>query len=149
MTLGPAPVLAVRLGGDTGAVGDQQSHCAGGIVTGPRSHSHTDSSAPGGVRVGSIILALVGMRAHVALQLCGRLTLNAAQLAQQHATGACPAKNPPHSAAVLPLLTVVFLSMYTQVGERGEAWRTDTQLKTWLPTVTGVIFETKVNKRLR
>lgn len=61
------------------------------------------------------------MRVHVTLQLRGRLALHATQLAEQHPAGTRPAKAPPRPAALLPLLTVVLLSVDSQVRERGEA----------------------------
>lgn len=117
-------MLAVGLGGDTGAVSYQQSHCGGA--------GHRDGHA-GGVhggrarRVGTGV-ALVGVGAHVTLQLSGGLALNAAQPADEHAAGCRPAEDPPRPAALLPLLAVVLLGVHAQVGEGGKAWdaQTDT-----------------------
>lgn len=113
-------MLAVGLGGDTGAVSYQQSHCGGA--------RHCDGHAAGvhsgrtrGVGTG---VALVGVRAHVTLKLGGRLALNAAQPADQHAACSGPTEDPPPSAALLPLLAVVLLGVHAQVGEGGEAWDT-------------------------
>lgn len=118
----PSTVLAVGLGGNTGAVSYQQSHCA--------STGHSDSHAGGahGTRARQVGagVALVGVGAHVALELRGRLALHPAQLAEQHPAGPRPAKAPPRPAALLPLLAVVLLSVDTQVGEGGEAWETET-----------------------
>lgn len=113
----PPSVLAVGLGGDTGAVSDQQSHCASA------GHRHRHAGGAHGPRarlVGGGV-ALVGVGAHVTLELCGRLALYTAQLAEQHATGPCPAESPPRPAALLPLLAVVLLGVDAQVGEGGEA----------------------------
>lgn len=117
----PSSVLAVGLGGDTGAVSYQQSHCGGA--------GHGDGHAGGvhgcrarGVGTG---LALVGVGAHVTLKLSGGLALNAAQPADEHAASSRPAEDPPGSAALLPLLAMVLLGMHPQVGEGGEAWDTD------------------------
>lgn len=108
-------MLAVGLGGDTGAVSHQQSHSGGGAR-----HGHA-----GGVRVGTGV-ALVGVRAHVTLELGVGLALNAAQPADEHAAGPRAPEDPPRPAALLPLLAVVLLGVHAQVGERGEAWGTQT-----------------------
>lgn len=120
--LSPAPtrppsVLAVGLGGDTGAVSDQQSHCAS---AGHRDRHAGGAHGPRARLVGGGV-ALVGVGAHVTLELRGRLALYPAQLAEQHAAGPCPAESPPRPAALLPLLAVVLLGVDTQVGEGGEA----------------------------
>lgn len=57
------------------------------------------------------------MGTHVALQLCGGLAVHAAELADQDAAGAGAAEA---SAALLPLLAVVLLSVNPQVCQRGE-----------------------------
>lgn len=115
----PSSVLAVGLGGDTGAVSYQQSHCA--------SAGHSDGHAGGahGARARRVRarVALVGVGAHVTLELRGRLALHAAQLTEQNTAGARPTEAAPRPAALLPLLTVVLLGVDTQVGEGGEAWR--------------------------
>ena len=113
------------LGGDTGAVSDQQSHRAGA--------GHGDSNAGGAQcararRVGAGA-TLVGVGAHVTLELRGGLALHPAELAEQHPTGARPAEAPPGTAALLPLLAVVLLGVDTQVGEGGEACGTQTRLR--------------------
>ena len=114
-------MLAVGLGGDTGAVSNQQSHCAGA--------GHGDGHAGGAdgshARLVGVGIALVGVGAHVTLELRGRLALHPAQLAEQHSSGARPTEAPPRPAALLPLLAVMLLSVDAQVGEGGEAWRTD------------------------
>lgn len=122
---GPPSMLTVGLGGDTGAVSYQQSHCArtghsDGYAGG--AHSACAGRVWGGV-------ALAGVGAHVTLELGGCLTLDPAQLAEQHPTGTRPTKPPPCPTALLPLLAMVLLSMDPQVGECGEAWKTHTLLK--------------------
>lgn len=121
----PPSVLTVGLGGDTRAVSYQQSHCA--------STGHSDSYAGGAhracarwVRAG---VGLVGVGAHVTLELRGRLTLHPAKLAEQHPAGTCPTKAPPCPTALFPLLAMVLLSMDTQVGEGGKTWKTQRLLK--------------------
>lgn len=114
-------MLAVRLGGDTGAVSYQQSHCA---ATG-----HSDSHIGGAYRASARRVwgvTLVGMGAHVTLELRGCLTLHPAQLAEQDPAGPCPTETPSYPTALLPLLAMVLLSVHTQVGEGGEAWKTPT-----------------------
>lgn len=114
-------MLAVRLGGDTGAVSNQQSHCAGaGDGDGHAGGSHRRRA--GRVGVG---LALLGVGAHVTLQLGGRLALDATQLAKQHPSGPCPAEAAAGPPALLPLLSVVLLGVDPQVCERGEACNTE------------------------
>lgn len=120
--LSPAPtrppsVLAVGLGGDTGAVSDQQSHCAS---AGHRDRHAGGAHGPRARLVGGGV-ALAGVGAHVTLELRGRLALYPAQLAEQHAAGPGPAESPPRPAALLPLLAVVLLGVDAQVGEGGEA----------------------------
>lgn len=113
----PPSVLAVGLRGDTGAVSDQQSHCAS---TGHRDRHAGGAHGPRARLVGGGV-ALVGVGAHVTLELRGRLALYPAQLAEQHAAGPGPAESPPRPAALLPLLAVVLLGVDAQVGEGGEA----------------------------
>lgn len=78
LTPHPPSVLAVRLGGDTGAVSYQQSHCA--------SAGHSDSHAGGAHRAWAcwvgVRVTLVGVGAHVTLELRGCLTLHSTQLAE-------------------------------------------------------------------
>lgn len=115
--LAPPSVLAVGLGGDTGAVSDQQSHCAS---AGHRDRHAGGAHGPRARLVGGGV-ALAGVGAHVTLELRGRLALYPAQLAEQHAAGPGPAESPPRPAALLPLLAVVLLGVDAQVGEGGEA----------------------------
>lgn len=110
-------MLAVGLGGDTGAVSDQQSHRGGAR----HRHGHTGCVHAGRARLVRTGVALVGVGTHVTLELRGRLALDAAQPADEHAAGPRPAEDPPRAAALLPLLAVVLLSMHPQVGEGGEA----------------------------
>lgn len=110
------------LGGYTGAVSYQQSHCAGA----GHSDGHAGGADGAGARRVGAGVALVGVGAHVTLELRGRLALHPAQLAEQHAAGPRPAEAAPRPAALLPLLPVVLLSVDAQVRERGEAWKTDT-----------------------
>ena len=128
----PSSVLAVGLGGDTGAVSYQQSHRA---RTG-HSDRHAGGAHGAGARLVGGGVALVGVGAHVTLELRGRLALHPAQLAEQHAAGPRPAEAPSCPAALLPLLTMMLLSVDTQVGERGEAWitHTHTQVECFLFT---------------
>lgn len=110
-------MLAVGLGGNTGAVSYQQSHRA--------SAGHSDSHAGGAHgacarRVG-VAVTLIGVGAHVTLKLRGCLALHPTQLAEQHPAGPCATKPAPGPPALLPLLAVVFLSMDTQIGEGREA----------------------------
>lgn len=126
----PPSLLAVGRGCDPGAVGHQQSHAAGaGHGDGHAGGAHRPGA--GGVVAGVVAgVSLGGVGAHVTLELRGRLALHPAQLAQQHTAGPSPPKAPPRPAALLPLLTVVLLSVHPQVGERGEAWKTHTQTHT-------------------
>lgn len=57
------------------------------------------------------------MGTHVALQLSGRLAVHAAKLTDQDASRA---RGPEASSALLPLLTVVLLSVNPEVRQRGE-----------------------------
>lgn len=115
----PCGVLAVGLGGNTGAVSYQQSHRAG-AGHGDRHAGGAHRARAGGVGPG---FALVGVGAHVTLELRGRLTLDPAQLTEQHAAGARPAKAAPRPPALLPLLAVVLLGVDAQIGEGGETWK--------------------------
>lgn len=115
----PSGVLAVRLGGNTGAVSNQQSHRgSAGHSDGHAGCAH--SVGTGRVRTG---LGLVGVGAHVTLELCGRFALHTTQLAEQHSR---PTKDPLRAAALLPLLAMMLLSVHAQIGERGEAWDKNT-----------------------
>lgn len=127
-------LLAVALGGDGGAVCDQQTHGTGGhrrLAAGPhRCHGdcpHGDSphrygphgDGPHCDGVGR--LTLIGrVRAHVTLQLRGCLTLDPTELTQQDPPSGAPERT-PGPTALLPLLTVVLLSVDPQVRQRREA----------------------------
>lgn len=73
----PSSMLAVGLGGNTGAVSYQQSHCA---RTG-HSNSHAGGAHCARTRRVRAGVPLVGVGAHVALELRGRLALHPTQLA--------------------------------------------------------------------
>lgn len=118
-----SPLLTVGLGCcDTRAVCDQQVHhrvtsdvhgrCCHHVAKGnraARSHIRGDGAR------GSLV---VRMGAHMPLELGGRLTVDAAQVADEHATRRCAAEA---SGAVLPLLTMVLLGVDAQVRQCGEA----------------------------
>lgn len=108
--------LAVALRSDTGAVSHKQANrdrrAWNGIGCG---HTCNWTAADG---AGDIGVCLVGMRGHVALQLCGRLTVHPTQLAQQHPPWTGPTADP----TLLPLLPVVLLSVDAQVRQRGETY---------------------------
>lgn len=118
--LRPASVLAGRLGGDTGAVSHQQSHCAS---AGHRDR-HTGGSPRARARRVRASISLVGVGAHVTLKLRCCFALYATELAEQYPASACPAEATPCPATFFPLLPVVLLSMDAKVGESGEAWKT-------------------------
>lgn len=108
--------LAVALSSDTGAVSHQQANRDWSIGNwSRRTHSCNWTAADG---AGNIGVCLVGMCGHVALQLCGRLTVHPAQLAQQHPPWTGHTADP----TILPLLPVVLLSVDTQVRQRGETY---------------------------
>lgn len=108
---------------DAGAVRDQQVHhrVARHVHGGRRPHVAEGDGAAGrhlgGDGAGGGLAVAVG--AHVALQLRGRLAVDAAQVADQDAARGRAAEA---SRAVLPLLAVVLLGVDTQVRQRGEAW---------------------------
>lgn len=120
-------LLALRLWDDAGAVGHQQIHhrvpahehrgSRHHVAEGDHAAGHrlTGGGGGGGGGVGVTHRGVVGT--HVALQLCGGLAVHAAQLTDQDPSGARGAEA---SAAVLPLLTVVLLSVDPQVRQRGE-----------------------------
>lgn len=120
--------------GDAGAVRDQQvHHRVAGHVHGRRRHHAAEGHGAGGGHAGvdradhHRLAARVG--AHVALQLRGRLAVDAAQVADEHAARGRAAEA---AGAVLPLLAVVLLGVDAQVRQRGEAWwrrRKDTERK--------------------
>lgn len=119
-------LLALRLRDDAGAVGHQQIHhrvpahehggCRHHVAEGDHAARHRlTGGGGGGGGVGVTHGGVVGT--HVALQLCGGLAVHAAQVTDQDAPGARGAEA---SSAVLPLLTVVLLSVNPQVRQRGE-----------------------------
>lgn len=123
--LGSPPLTVGLRHGDAGAVRDQQvHHRVAGHVHGRRRHHAAEGHGAGGGHAGvdraghhGGLAARVG--AHVALQLRGRLAVDAAQVADEHAARGRAAEA---AGAVLPLLAVVLLGVDAQVRQRGEAW---------------------------
>lgn len=107
---------------DARAVRDQQvHHRVAGDVDGGRRHHVAERAGAAGDHVGGDGAGrglAVGVGAHVALQLGGRLAVDAAQVADEDAAGGRAAEA---ARTVLPLLSVVLLGMNTKVSQRGEA----------------------------
>lgn len=107
---------------DARAVCDEQVHhrVTGDIHSGRRHHvAKGDGAARGHIRGDGARGALVvAVRAHVTLELSGRLAVDAAQVADEYAAGGRAAEAP---WTVLPLLAVVLLGVDTKVCQRGEA----------------------------
>lgn len=120
-----SPPLTVGLRhGDAGAVRDQQvHHRVAGHVHGRRRHHAAEGHGAGGGHAGVDRAGHHGLAtrvgAHVALQLRGRLAVDAAQVADEHAARG---RAPEAAGAVLPLLAVVLLSVDAQVRQRSKAW---------------------------
>lgn len=121
-------LLALRLRDDAGAVGHQQIHhrvsahehrgCRDHVAQGDRAPRNRLTGGGGGGGDDGVGIAHRGvMGTHVALQLCGGLAVHTAKLTDQDASRACGAEA---SSALLPLLTMVLLSVNTQVRQRGE-----------------------------
>lgn len=123
--LSSLPPLTVGLRhGDARAVRDQQvHHRVAGHVHSRCRHHVAEGHGAGGGHAGvdrtdhHCLAARVGT--HVTLELRGRLAVDAAQMADEHASGSGAAEA---AGAVLPLLAVVLLGVDAQVRQRGEAW---------------------------
>lgn len=104
------------------AVCDEQVHhrVTGDIHGGCCHHvAKGDRAAGNHVRGDGVLGALVvGVGAHVPLELGGCLAVDATQVADEHAARGAAAKAP---RTVLPLLAVVLLSMNAKVRQCGEA----------------------------
>lgn len=109
--------------GDARAVRDEQvHHRVTGDVHGRSRHHVAEGHGAAGGHVGvdgARSVLVVRVRAHVPLELRGRLAVDAAQVAHEHAARGRAAEAP---GALLPLLAVVLLGVDTQVCQRGKAW---------------------------
>lgn len=118
-----SPLLTVGLWRcDARAVCDEQvHHGVTGDVDGGRRHHVAEGDGATGSHIGGDgargTLA-VCMGAHMALELGGRLAVDAAQVADEHAARGRAAEAP---GTVFPLLAVMLLGVDTQVCQCGEA----------------------------
>lgn len=106
---------------DARAVRDEQvHHRVASDIHGRRRHhvAKGDGAAGSHVRGDGARGALAVMGAHVALELDGRLAMDAAKVADEYAARGRAAEAP---RAVLPLLAVVLLGVDAKVRQRGEA----------------------------
>lgn len=104
------------------AVCDEQVHhrVTGDVDSGCCHHVAKGDGAAGSHIRGDGVLGglVVGVGAHVPLELGGRLAVDATQVTDEHAARGAATKAP---RAVLPLLAVVLLSVDTKVRQCGEA----------------------------